>query len=235
MNVSAKAVNKIARLRELEQEREIVTLIPAARRRLNEDENPYRVSLAYRQRLKRAEALIALAKANPDNEKFQREAAIEQEIVQRERPELNRHLAWIAAKNQQQAPANAKPIPDHPLFLVTPDGKAFSLIGGNYLVVGKDGDIAVKGAVKIQLAKAVADCFLPNPLGRKRVEAIDGDICNANVSNLRWKEPHRSAAKKRQQSSPAARARAKAERDLQQRRETALKNGLSVREAAAIR
>lgn len=235
MAASEIALGKIARARELEQERKIVALIPAERRRLNEEVNPHKVSFSYRQRLKRAEALITRALANPGNAELQHKAIIEQEIVRRERPELNRHLAWIAAKNWKAAPQGAKPIPDHPLFLVTPSGEAFSLIGGNSLVVGREGDIAVKGAAKIQLAKAVANCFLPNPLGRKRVEALDGNICNANVSNLRWKEPRRSEPKKRQQGNPAARARAKAAVELQKRKGAALKRGVSVAEATAIR
>ena len=230
---STHAVTKAVRKIELEEERKVLALIPTMQTRLLDEKNPFRVTRAGRKGIKKALMWLGEAGAVPGSVPDTLVAA-QQAILDREAPELRRHLAWIAAKNLKLAPPGAKLIPDHPLFMVTPAGEVFSLIGGAMLKVNKDGDIALKDRIKVQLAKAVASCFLPNPLGRKRVEAIDGDICKANVNNLRWAEQVSRKPRKRR-NSPAATARAKAARDLQRRREAALLSGASVAEVNAIR
>ncbi len=227
------AMSKGIRKIELEAEVKVLALVPAMQQLQFDGENPFRVSRDARQAIKEAIHVIAEGTLRPKSRAAHRKED-KQAILDREGPALYQHLAWAAAKNLKLAPPGAKSIPDHPLFMVTPAGEAFSLIKGVRLKVSKDGDFTVKDRAKVQLAKAVATCFLPNPLGRKRVVAIDGNPCNANVNNLRWAEPV-SRQPRKQRNSPAAAGRAKAARDLQRRREAAIRAGASVADAKAIR
>lgn len=58
--------------------------------------------------------------------------------------------------------------------------------------IGADGRLKVKAKdhedneVELDVAEMVAQQFVPNPLGCKFVELIDGNPYNCNKNNLRW-------------------------------------------------
>jgi len=89
---------------------------------------------------------------------------------------------------------NSKPIKDfEPDYLITPDGRVYSLKSKKYLRPGITG----RGYYQVHLyksgnrypkriARLVAQAFIPNPENKPEINHKDGIKVNNDVSNLEW-------------------------------------------------
>lgn len=78
----------------------------------------------------------------------------------------------------------------HPHYLITADGRVWSLRRDRFLSRQTSASgyvMATLGASKTtRIHRLVAEAFIPNPQGLKVVNHIDGNKSNNNVSNLEW-------------------------------------------------
>lgn len=84
-------------------------------------------------------------------------------------------------------------IKNYPKYMITPNGKVFSLITNKYLkaVINSSGYLVVglyhnnKRTTKL-VHRLVAEAYIPNPDELPEVNHIDENVLNNNISNLEW-------------------------------------------------
>ena len=87
-----------------------------------------------------------------------------------------------------------EPIPSHPSYLISRDGKVWSKKSNRYLKIqtNKNGYLRIalcenKKRTHFTIHQLVANAFIPNPNNYPTVNHINGkDITNNNVNNLEW-------------------------------------------------
>ena len=90
-------------------------------------------------------------------------------------------------------PIKIKDIKGYENYMITEDGRVFSKNRNKYMALVKTTDgywaigLYMNSKLKsFKVHRLVADAFIPNPLGRKEINHIDGNKKNNHVSNLEW-------------------------------------------------
>jgi hypothetical protein len=93
----------------------------------------------------------------------------------------------------QSSMEQARSIPDHITYGITPDGRVFCLRTERELKPYADANGYKRvwltnkdGTSQYSVARLTGTTYIPNPLNKPEIDHIDRDRSNNNVNNLRW-------------------------------------------------
>ena len=183
--------------------------------------NPFRVRTEDSLALRHAQRTLRTQQVRPDLI-AQPQVAAARAVVAKFQVAHDQRTDFTVATGLAFAPPNSVPIPGFRYQVITLEGEVFSLRRHKLHSTHQD-----KGHTYInldnktyRLARLLALAFLPNPMGHRFVDYIDGDPANLAVSNLHWvarTEAHKAKAVAQVRPATLKRRARKAEWNAQQK------------------
>ena len=185
--------------------------------------NPFRVSNKDSTALRKARDIVANARQFPSALAIVAErVAAASDVIATLHATHDQRTDFTMAAGLALAPPGSVPIPGFPHHVMTPEGLVFGLLRHKLHSIHQDKGHAFTTLDRkpYRLARLLAMTFVPNPMGHRFADYIDGDPTNLAVSNLHWvarTEAHKAKAVAQVRPATLKRRARKAEWNAQQK------------------